>query len=188
MQTRLLWSGIEYYSLENCLVKTGKAGNKISSTIVGLYSKKIYTVEYYLETDKQWQTFFLRLKYSINNKIKNITLRKTDKHWLLNNRKKVAFDNCFDVDISITPFTNILPIKRLQLKENREHIVNVIYIDIFDNTIKALQQSYQRISRSIYFYKNVPNDFEVKIEVDRSGFVVNYPSLFKRTAIIEENK
>jgi dihydrofolate reductase len=46
MQTNLLWTGREYYSLENCLVKVTAAGSEIISTIIGHYQETIYKVEY----------------------------------------------------------------------------------------------------------------------------------------------
>ena len=188
MQTNLLWTGIEYYSLENCLINTAGKNNHINSSIIGYYQDKIYNVSYYIKTSSQWETYFLELEYRINNEEHTIKLEKINDDWLFNKEKKETFKHCIDIDISITPFTNTLPINRLQLRKGEQSKINVIYINIFEHHVKPVHQSYQCIAAGKFLYKNIPNDFEAEIEVDEAGFVINYPSLFKRTAIIEKNK
>lgn len=188
MQTSILWTGREYYSLENCLVTTSAAGNEINSTIVGQYEGKIYTVNYHIKTNANWLPYHLKFMSTINNQQFNFQLEKTNDHiWILNNQHANAFDNCNYIDISITPFTNTLPINHLQLALNEEQQINVIYINIFEKEIKPLQQFYKRLSTETYLYKNIPNDFEATIKIDDAGFVTDYPYLFERTAIIKSN-
>ena len=59
MQTNLLWTGQEYYSLENCLVNTTDIGSQIDSVIIGKYDEKIYRVEYKVKTNKNWETIYV---------------------------------------------------------------------------------------------------------------------------------
>ncbi len=61
MQTNLLWTGREYYSLENCLVKVEETGSEITSTIIGSYEGKIYKVEYRIQTNPNWETVFFEI-------------------------------------------------------------------------------------------------------------------------------
>jgi hypothetical protein len=69
--------------------------------------------------------------------------------------------------------------------ENEKRLVNVLYVDVFKQEIKPVQQHYTRLSKDEYKYENVPNDFEAVITVDHSGLVVSYPGLFVRTAMNE---
>jgi hypothetical protein len=87
-----------------------------------------------------------------------------------------------EVDIPLTPFTNSLPVNRLQLVDGQEKNIDVIYIDLLEDSIKKVKQKYRRISAEVYHYENVPNDFEAEITVDEAGFVIDYPQLFTRTA------
>lgn len=114
-----------------------------------------------------------------------LILEKENDCWLLNNIKVNEFNGCFDVDISLSPFTNSLPVNRLKLLNNQQKKIKVIYIDILEEQLKPAEQIYKRLFETKYLYQNVPNDFEAEIEVDESGFVINYPSLFKRTAFIK---
>lgn len=186
MQLNVLWTGREYYSLENCLINLRSEQIEINSTIIGYYQNKIYFAKYFIKTNNKWRTFFVDVKYRINNVENRIRLeRKSNTGWLLNNIEEHSLSGCTDVDISVTPFTNTLPVKRLQLAQNEEKKIKVIYINILDKEVKPVIQSYQRISATKYLYQNVPNDFQAEIEVDEFGLVVDYPSLFKRTAFIK---
>ena len=185
MQINLLWTGIQYHSLENCIVDVLNTDTEINSTIIGSYEGKIYLVEYCIKTNKDWQTYFVELKYRHSNKEVQLILKKEKDNWLLNNTKANEFKDCFDVDISLSPFTNSLPVNRLKLSNNQEQKIKVIYINILEQELKPVEQVYKRLSKTKYLYQNVPNDFEAEIEVDESGFVVSYPSLFKRRSVLK---
>lgn len=182
MQKNILWTGREYYSLENCLINTTDAGVEITSAIVGLYQGKLYRVEYRIETNANWETRIVEINCQHNNNRQLINLHREGKSgWLLDGKKSPAFDGCADVDIPLTPFTNSLPINRLRIGVGSEQIIPVIYIDVLAGEVKPVQQKYIRLSENEYHYENIPNDFEADIVVDESGFVVDYPELFVRT-------
>lgn len=188
MQTNILWTGREYYSLENCLVNTRDAGMEITSTIIGLYEKKIYKAEYHIQTNDKGETISAIINCRHNDHIQSIKLDGDGKgNWLLDGRPAPQFDQCIDIDIPLTPFTNTLPINRLQLSEKEEQQIQVIYIDLLQQQITPVKQKYIRLSATTYHYENIPNDFEADIEVDELGLVVDYPQLFVRTAVIKSN-
>jgi hypothetical protein len=188
MQTNLLWTGREYHSLENCLVNTTDSGSEITSIIIGKYGKKIYRVEYKIKTNKEWEALLLEIKSQHGNTREHFTFQSDGKgNWTTNGQPANQFKDCIDVDIPLTPFTNTLPIKRLNLKQNEERQIKVLYFDLLENTIKPVRQKYIRLSDTEYHYENIPNDFDAKITVDEHGFVVDYPSLFERTASLNTN-
>ena len=188
MQINLLWTGKEYYSLENCLVNITDTGSEINSTIIGNYDGKIYQVEYQIKTNKNWETIFFDLQYQHSNEKEHLRFESDGKgNWVTNGNEANQFKGCIDIDIPSTPFTNTLPINRLKLTQDEEQEIQVIYLDILKQQIKPVQQKYIRLSNTEYYYENVPNDFEAKIVVDEFGLVVDYPSLFVRTATLKTN-
>ena len=159
MFTNLLWTGTEYHSLENCLVKSVANGFEIDSIIIGFYQDTIFRVAYKIfESD-------------------------ANGNWKFNGNADKKFSGCIDVDLSLTPFTNTLPVNRLNMDIQNEQVIEVLYCDVLQNEFRKVNQRYIRLSDAIYRFQNVPNDFESEIEVDGNGFIVNYPQLFKRTAI-----
>lgn len=186
MQTNILWSGREYYSLENCLIDTSETGSEITSTIIGSYQGKIYQVAYHIKTNEHWETVFVAITSRHSNQTQKIQLEGDGKgNWTSNGTEAKQFRGCIDVDIALTPFTNTLPIRRLKLHQQQEQVIQVIYIDLIDQRILPVRQLYRCLSATEYHYENIPNDFEARVVVDESGFVVDYPSLFVRTAAIK---
>jgi uncharacterized protein len=185
MQTNILWTGKEYYSLENCLIGTSENGADITSTIIGSYEGKLYKVEYHIKTNGYWQTVLLEITSQVNNREQTIQLTGDGKgNWIFNGKEAAQFKGCIDVDIAVTPFTNTLPICRLNLQQGQPHQIKVIYCDLLHQVIKPVSQKYTRLSANEYHYENIPNDFEATIKVDEWGFVVDYPGLFVRTATV----
>lgn len=183
MQTNLLWTGREYDSLENCLVDTMENGTEINSVIVGSNGHKIYRVEYRIKTNPQWETLFFEVKSQHSDKISCYRFESNGKgNWMTNGKPAPQFNGCMDIDISLTPFTNTLPINRLKLPQEDSQEIQVIYLDILAQQIVPVRQKYTCLSETTYRYENVPNDFEAVVTVDEVGLVVDYPQLFIRTA------
>ncbi|MDF2515648.1 MAG: hypothetical protein K0R59_944 [Sphingobacterium sp.] len=86
------------------------------------------------------------------------------------------------IDISLTPFTNTLPINNLQLKIGDSKEIDIIYIDLINNQITPVRQRYTRTDFNEYLYENIVSDFTVHIQVDENGLVLNYPGLFEKIA------
>jgi len=188
MQTNLLWTGREYYSLENCLVNTTDTGSEINSVIIGKYDEKIYRVEYNIKTNQHWETLYAEVQCQHNNHREKLLLENDGKgNWMMNGKQTDQFRGCVDIDIPLTPFTNTLPVNRLNLGLNQACQIQVIYLDLLEQHVRPVKQRYVRLSETEYHYENVPNDFEAKIEVDELGFVVDYPTLFVRTARLKAN-
>lgn len=87
-----------------------------------------------------------------------------------------------DIDISATPFTNTLPIRRLALPHGKSGEIIAVYILLPDLTITTDRQRYTRLDADgrRYRYESVDSDFTREIEVDEPGLVVTYPGLFRR--------
>jgi hypothetical protein len=158
------------------------------STIIGKYEDTLYKVEYHINTNRNWETLFVELKSQHGNQRTHSVFESDGPgNWTVHGKQAVEFSGCIDVDIPLTPFTNTLPINRLRLVQNEEQQIQVIYFGLLEQQIRPVRQKYIRLSNTAYQYENVPNDFEAKIEVDGDGFVVDYPSLFVRTAKLETN-
>ena len=184
MQLNLLWKGLEYDSMENCLVEINPESTEVTSTIVGNSEGRIYKVHYRIKTNAQWQTLLLEISSQHNDRNHLIRLEGDGKgHWTNNGHEAPELDGCIDIDIPLTPFTNTLPVRRQQLSPGESKEVLVAYCDLLTEKISPVRQMYTCISATQYQYENIPNDFEAIIDVDEFGLIVNYPSLFVRKAV-----
>jgi uncharacterized protein len=89
--------------------------------------------------------------------------------------------NAIDIDISITPFTNTLPIRRLNLEKGQSQEILAVYIQLPNLIITSDRQRYTCIETGRrYRYESIDSDFSREIEVDTHGLVTSYPGLFRR--------
>jgi hypothetical protein len=95
-----------------------------------------------------------------------------------------AFDGCLDVDISATPFTNTIPIRRLNLQAGQSADLKVLYVSVPSMTLQLVQQQYTCLERydtgGVYRYEGFPSGFTAQLIVDRDGIVIDYPDGWRR--------
>ena len=163
MQTQVIWKGIYYQSLEHCTVSFGDAGNEISSTIIGEHEGQLYKVEYQIRTNARWEVLYVHLSAQMNA-VTHI--------W------EPSLEGLVFIDISLTPFTNTLPVNSLQLGVGERRVIDLIYIDVLENEIKRTQQVYERLTNSEYLFETIDGSFRAVIRVNEQGLVVDYPGLF----------
>lgn len=90
-------------------------------------------------------------------------------------------EGAIDVDLPVTPFTNTLPIRRLDLAAGQSADLRVVYIVLPEYTVTTDPQRYICLEpRRRYRYESLDSDFVREIEVDTDGLVVTYPELFRR--------
>jgi len=102
-------------------------------------------------------------------------------HWLDAQAKPLHdLDGAADIDLSISPFTNTLPIRRLDLAPGQSADIAAAYIRVPELTVTKDPQRYSCIeNRARYRYESLDSDFVREIETDRDGLVVIYPGLYR---------
>ena len=184
MQQEILWRGLDDLSLEHCTIKTSVAGIAVSAVITGQSESSLYHAFYTIELSPDWHIRSFDITSQVDGKRWMQDFRKEENGvWTSNGKEQESLRHCIDIDISLTPFTNTLPINRLKLKENEEQIIDVVYINVTEQQIRPMKQSYKRLSAVEYLYRNMPSGFQAEIKTDASGLVTEYPGLFERVAI-----
>lgn len=92
-----------------------------------------------------------------------------------------ALAGAIDVDLPLTPFTNTLPIRRLDLAAGQSADIAAAYILLPEHRVTIDPQRYTCIEpRRRYRYESLDSDFVRDITVDADGLVMTYPGLFRR--------
>ncbi|TCS85062.1 hypothetical protein EDD80_11545 [Anseongella ginsenosidimutans] len=183
MNAILHWKGCEYASRESCRITVSSECMEAVSTIEGSYRDIAYLVKYRILANSYWEVTGFSIESQINGEEHKIVLQSNGKgDWTTDGGRPIElFKGCIDIDISLTPFTNTLLIRRLDLSLGEASEIQVLYLDILNGETKPVRQKYTRMSPAQYLYENVPNNFEALITVDSDGLVIDYPELFKRT-------
>ncbi len=180
--TTLIWQGIFYQSLEYFNLLSHDKNYTAESKIIGCHEDKIYALEYRILTDTNWVVQSFSIESEINTVKRIFTGKRNQDQWEINGTINPDFNNFKFIDISLTPFTNTLPINNLKLSENIPQKIDVMYIDILNHRIWPVQQQYTRTTANTYLYENIENDFKAEISVDGNGLVTSYPELFEKIA------
>lgn len=92
-------------------------------------------------------------------------------------------DGAIDLDLSASPFTNTLPIRRLGLRFDESAEIRAAYVAVPEMTVWLDPQRYTCLDDGHrYRYDSLDGDFTRDIEVDEHGLVVVYPGLFCRVS------
>lgn len=174
------WKGIVYNSIEHLQVSEGGGIYDVHSSISGFSQGKNYNVKYRAEISEDWMVMNFQIAFTVNGKVQEITGVREAGNWNINGEPDPRFaDFCF-IDISLSPFTNTLPINNLDMVVGQEQEIAVMYIDILNAEVTPVRQRYCKLSETIFRYENVSDDFRADIQVDEYGFVTFYPGLFER--------
>ncbi|WP_340066659.1 putative glycolipid-binding domain-containing protein [Ascidiimonas aurantiaca] len=160
--------------------KYGK-GFIVKSTVNGILESQPILMEYQIIINRDWVVKEVEIK-SLLGELNKITLKSdlNGKWYDVENQEISELNGCIDIDISITPFTNTLPIKRLGNSLEQRTKITVLYFDIKNWEYKKVKQYYTKLTDNLYKYEGVFRNFVADIPIDNSGFVTTYPKLFKR--------
>lgn len=178
----ILWRGIAFSSLEYFNIQENDEHYHVRSKVIGYFQENIYSVTYQLTINKLWEITTFHIDAEVNAVQHILTGKKIDANWEINQYMDKDFEGYQYIDISLSPFTNTLPINNLKLEIGESKEISVIYIDLISNTIKPVLQRYTKTAPDEYLYENIISDFSTHIQVDKTGLILNYPGLFKMIA------
>jgi uncharacterized protein len=162
--------GLEYASVDET------AGWNVDSHAVALVDGSAIRVAYQLQTGPEGGVRLLDIAFGEHRQ----ALRGNGAGvWsMAAGDPRPDLDGCVDVDISITPLTNTLPIRRCQLAVGDRADLSVVYVDIASGEVRPMQQRYTRLADRRYRYES--SGFAAELEVDEHGLVIDYPPFWRR--------
>lgn len=174
-EMRVVWSGAApSASLE-----------RLSLTIVGaVHASSVVEVgeeryEYEVRLNAAWIFEALQVSYRGGGELE---LRRDERgRWIENGTERPDLAGAIDIDLAFSPFTNTLPLRRLDLPVGAAAEILTAYVNATSLTVVPDPQRYTRLDVDRYLYESLDSDFVREITVDSDGLVVDYPGLFTRT-------
>jgi uncharacterized protein len=184
------WKDWEGHGLEHCQCRENTEGLVLEGAVAGT-RHGAYGGYYRVRTDSGFRTREVQVIY-VGGPILHVESDGCG-NWrdVLGNRSLPGLNGCIDVDIGITPATNTLPIKRLNLQKQESQDITAAYVPLPDQIDgdflpQRAEQRYTCLTpKQRYRYEGLFRAFTAELEVDEAGLVLDYPETFRRVVITE---
>jgi uncharacterized protein len=140
-------------------------------------------MNYEIHCDENWRTHRVQLERTIGSDVKTLSLTVESRGTWRNSggEELAALRGCDDVDLAVTPATNTIAIRRLNLQIGSSESIIAAWVKFPDLTVQPLSQRYTRVSSNSYRYAT-NTGFSAEIVVDDLGLVTRYPGAWTRLA------
>jgi uncharacterized protein len=185
MERDVMWQPWAGPGLEHLHLTRYDGGVLADGLLVGVHEGSPFRARYVVQCDEAWRVREVRIDLldAANRRLDLIA--DGEGHWTDSSGGALpGLAGCFDVDISATPFTNTLPIRRLALAPGASADINVAYVALPELSVQPRLQRYACLALNAgsgrYRFESPFHHFVAELPVDQDGLVVDYPGLFRR--------
>jgi hypothetical protein len=180
----VVWRRLDEPGFEHARLSSDGEERRLTGAVVLVDGGVPCRLEYEVACDARWETRSGRVAGRIGDREIDVEFRADASHrWWVNGREHPELADCVDVDLSFTPSTNLLPIRRLDLVVGAQAEVRAAWLVFPEMAFQVLSQVYRRREASRYRYESGGGSFAAELEVDpKSGFVVRYATLWELVA------
>jgi hypothetical protein len=156
--------------------------------VLGFAAGAPFRLRYKIKCDRRWRTRKLEMEVSDLHEPRERKLRSDGEgNWREHEGGHLSeLDGCLDVDISATPFTNTLAVRRLDLQPGESSGLCVAYVKVPELTLQAVSQRYtcnwRAATGALVTYEGLFRGFKADLALDADGLVMDYPQTFRRLA------
>lgn len=176
----LRWRPCAGDGLEHCEIEENPDGIIIESVLIGDTQGRRIGLSYRIDCAPDWTFRALDIRkpgadpWRLSCDASGL--------WTINDAVAPHLDGCIDIDLSGSPLTNTLPIRRAHLDPGVARRFDMAWVDLADLSVRSDGQIYTRIDAHRVRYQSANSDFEAMLALDDEGFVRDYPGLFTRLA------
>jgi uncharacterized protein len=180
------WSRWDGPGLEHLRLRVGEGGIEADGVVIGEKGGTCFRARYGIRCDQRWRTRELILDPLDGSDPLHLSSDGEGDWRDALGSALPELRGCIDVDLSVTPFTNTLPIRRLDLREGESSEIAVVYVNVPVMELGTSRQVYTCLERGpgsgLYRYEDrgVFRGFTADLPVDEYGLVLDYPGIFRR--------
>jgi uncharacterized protein len=175
-----LWRRVGEPSLEHCRLSALSDAYTLQGCVLALENGRPFQVQYVVECDIDWSTRTVLIDTIRGAEHDRLQLRRDPSGaWWRGEEAMQDFAGLIDIDLSISPSTNTLPIRRMSLNIGEAAATDAVWVRFPAMTIERLPQRYTRNAERHYTYESRGASFVAELEVDAEGLVVRYGRLWE---------
>lgn len=178
----VVWSNLAAHGSDYCSLWQMDRGWLLQGTaITALKDGRPMLAGYEIECDHLWHTRRVVATCRVGSHAREIDLTvKASGGWRTKDQEQPALRSCIDIDLAVSPATNTLPIRRLNLEVGQSAEVTAAWLKFPDLTLELLPQRYTRIDAHRYRYQS-GTGFSAELQVNDLGLITSYPGGWERT-------
>lgn len=159
-------------------------GWMLKGSVIGvLKDQRPVLASYEIYADENWLTHRVHVERTIGSDVKTLNLNVESRGtWRTEGQEIASLRGCDDIDLALTPATNTLAIRRLNLEIGGSASLIAAWVKFPDLTVEPLSQRYTRLAKDKYRYES-NTGFSADITVDELGLVISYPEVWERIAV-----
>ena len=179
-----MWAPQRDAGIEHLALRQTDTEVKVDSLVIGIAHNSPFRFQYEIKIDQNWSV--KECSFHLDGGEREIRLTADNNHcWTDASGTHIAeLDGCVDIDISVTPFTNTLPIRRVFLEPGQSVDIAVVYIAVPELTVSSFPQRYTCLAKNpeggAYRYESLASGYTADLNVDAQGLVIDYPGNWKR--------
>lgn len=181
----VLWQAWDEPGLEHLTLHSDADGVWADGMMLGLHGTRRVRVRYLIHCDATWRAREVRVEAdALPARVLDLVSDGAGRWQFRGGDTIPALDDCLDVDLYASAFTNTLPIRRLQLDPGEAAEIRAAYIALPGLELAPARQRYTLLTRntaeSRWRYEGLGTDFVEEIRVDGEGLVLEYPRVGRR--------
>ncbi len=179
----ILWRRLDRPGHEAARLAFEEGAWHLSGTAVFVHEEQPCRLDYAVVCDPAWHTTSARVAGWVGGETVAYEIEvDRARRWWVNGVESPEAAGALDVDLAISPSTNLLPIRRLSLAVGQEEEVRAAWLRFPGFTLERLDQVYRRTGLTTYRYESAGGSFVTDLEVNETGFVTLYPRLWQAEA------
>lgn len=141
-----------------------------------------YSIWYDIKCDNQWRVRHVSLSVLTTRLESTALLSNGEGRWTNSNGQHLPeLDGCIDIDLSVTPFTNTFPIRRIHWTAGKSLELKVAYWRLPNLQPSSINQRYTCLENGkLWHYEGLTSGADYNLLTDADGLVLDYPGVFKR--------
>lgn len=173
------WTDWDGDGLERLSILHNDEGVLAEGVVTGQFEAGKYDLTYRLVIDPHWRVREVGVQIAKGPRLHILSDGRG--RWVNGNGSEISdLAGCIDVDIAATPFTNTLPIRRLEQRIGVAEGINAAYVSLPDLIVEPVKQRYTKLAENRFLYEGLSTGFSAELEVDGDGIVLDYPGVFRR--------
>ncbi len=176
-----MWEALAWPGVEHLVIRTTDGAIEADGMVVALDERPL-RIQYRLTCDLDWTARSFSLEEPESGTRMTLMSDAAGRWTDADDREIDELAGCVDVDLAATPFTNTLPIRRLDWRVGQARDLRMLYIQVPELTIRAQAQRYTCLALDDdgATYRFASESFVTDIRVDQDGLVLDYPDLWRR--------